>query len=139
VVDLTGEIVVKGYLIKRGLFYTREHEWLHVEGDEGRIGITDYAQKSLHEIVFVELPPVGTRVKRGDTIATVESIKAISDVYAPISGTVIAVNQKLTDRPELLNADPYGSWIVKVKIERPSEVNDLLEPEEYAAYIRTLE
>lgn len=78
-------------------------------------------------------------MKRGNTTATVESIKAISDVYAPISGTVIAVNQKLIDRPELLNADPYGSWIVKVKIERPSEVNDLLEPEEYTAYIRTLE
>ena len=96
--------------------YTKEHEWVKIEGDTGTIGITDYAQNSLGDIVFVELPKVGAALEKGKTFGTVESVKAVSDIYAPVSGTVTAINEELTKSPEKINSDAHGSWIVKVKL-----------------------
>ena len=96
--------------------YTKEHEWVKIEGDTGTIGITDYAQNSLGDIVFVELPKVGATLEKGKTFGTVESVKAVSDIYAPVSGTVTAINEDLTKSPEKINSDAHGSWIVKVKL-----------------------
>ena len=133
------EIIVKGFRVKEGLFYTKEHEWLRVEDLRGVIGITDYAQKSLHEIVFVELPTVGTRVEKGAPLGAVESIKAVSDVYSPVSGTVEEINEELREKPELLNEDPYSHWIVKVKIERPEELKELMDARSYAEFLSSIE
>ena len=96
--------------------YTKEHEWVKIEGDTGTIGITDYAQNSLGDIVFVELPKVGAALEKGKTFGTVESVKAVSDIYAPVSGTVTAINEELTKSPEKINTDAHGAWIVKVKL-----------------------
>lgn len=96
--------------------YTKEHEWVKIEGDTGTIGITDYAQNSLGDIVFVELPKIGATLEKGKTFGTVESVKAVSDIYAPVSGTVTAINEELTKSPEKINSDAHGSWIVKVKL-----------------------
>lgn len=133
------DVLVKDFRVKEGLLYTREHEWILVEGEQGLVGITDYAQKSLHEIVFVELPQVGARVKRGESLGTVESIKAVSDIYSPVSGMVIEVNEKLTNRPELLNEDPYLNWVARLKIEKPDELKQLMDAKAYAEYISALE
>ncbi len=96
--------------------YTKEHEWVKIEGGTGTIGITDYAQNSLGDIVFVELPKVGATLEKGKTFGTVESVKAVSDIYAPVSGTVTAINEELTKSPEKINSDAHGAWIVKVKV-----------------------
>jgi glycine cleavage system H protein len=133
------EIVVKGFRVKEGLLYTKEHEWILVREGEGVVGITDYAQKSLHEIVYVELPPRGAHVKKGESIGTVESIKAVSDVYSPVSGEIIDVNEELANSPELLNEDPYSNWIAKLKIENPEELKQLMDARAYAEYISALE
>jgi len=111
------------------LKYTKNDEWVRVEGDEGTIGITDYAQDQLSDIVFVEfLVDVGDSVDKGETFATVESVKAAADVYLPVSGEVIAVNEDLPDAPESVNSDPYGeAWMIKIKISDPAELDDLLD------------
>ncbi len=96
--------------------YTKEHEWVKMQGDTGTIGITDYAQNSLGDIVFVELPKIGATLEKGKTFGTVESVKAVSDIYAPVSGTVTAINEELTKSPEKINSDAHGAWIVKVKL-----------------------
>ena len=98
------------------LKYTKEDEWLKVEGDTGVIGITDYAQNALGDIVFVELPKPGAEVTAGKSFGTVESVKAVSELYSPVSGTVLEINQELTDAPEKINTDPYGAWMIKVKL-----------------------
>ncbi len=119
-------------LIPEGLKYTKEHEWIQVDGEVGIVGITDYAQNELSDIVFVELPEVGQKVAKGERVATLEAVKTVADVYSPVTGEVIEVNERLADEPDLINRDPYGDgWIVKIKIENPDELNDLLSAEEY--------
>ena len=115
--------------------YTKEHEWVRTEGGVGVIGITDHAQKALGDIVYVDLPKPGTRVEKGKTLGSVESVKAVSDVYAPVSGEVIQVNETLSTSPEKLNEDPHGeAWLVKVRMSDPVEVADLLSASDYQQY-----
>src|SRR5581483_8634801 len=116
--------------------YTREHEWVHVEGDQGTVGITDHAQHELGDIVFVELPKTGAKVSKGQTFGSVESVKAVSDIYSPISGKVSATNELLAKNPEKLNEDPHGAaWLIKVKISTPGEINELMAAADYQKYI----
>ncbi|HHV63890.1 MAG TPA: glycine cleavage system protein GcvH [Peptococcaceae bacterium] len=117
--------------IPKNLKYTSSHEWVRIEGNTVFIGITDYAQEHLGEIVFVELPEVNDEVTKGAPLAVVESVKAAADVYAPLSGTVSEVNEALLDNPELVNQDPYENWIVTLEISNPAEIEDLLDPAEY--------
>ena len=115
--------------------YTKEHEWLLVEGDTGTIGITFHAQKELGDIVYVDLPKVGAMAEKGKTIGSVESVKAVSDLFAPVSGEVTAVNELLTTSPEKLNEDPHGAaWMFKVKLSSPDEAKDLMSALDYAKY-----
>ena len=116
--------------------YTKEHEWVHVQGGEGTIGITDHAQHELGDIVFVDLPKTGAGVTKGQTFGSVESVKAVSDIYAPVSGEVSEVNELLSTNPEKLNEDPHGAaWLIKVKLAAPDELNGLLSAAEYQEYI----
>ena len=119
--------------------YAKSHEYIHVEGANGTIGITEYAQKELGDVVFVELPRVGSQLEAGDELGSIESVKAVSDLFAPVGGEVIEVNERLTDNPELVNADPYGDgWMVRIKIADASEVDELLmTAEEYDEYVET--
>jgi glycine cleavage system H protein len=115
--------------------YTKEHEWVHVEGDTGTIGISFHAQKELGDIVYVDLPKVGATAEKGKTIGSVESVKAVSDIYAPVSGEVIAANELLTTSPEKLNEDPHGAaWLFKVKLSAPAEVDELMPAADYGTY-----
>ncbi len=119
-------------MIRDDLYYTKEHEWAKIEGDIAIVGITDYAQSELGDILYVELPSVGKTVNAGDVLATVEAVKAVSDVYAPLSGEVVEVNEALASTPEVINKDPYGEgWLVKIKMSNPDEVGNLLSPEDY--------
>ena len=102
--------------------YTKEHEWIEVDGKTGKVGITDYAQNSLGDIVFVDLPKVGSTVEKGKVFGSVESVKAVSDLYSPVTGTVTAVNEELTTAPEKINTDAHAAWILKVELARPAEV-----------------
>lgn len=114
-------------------FYSASHEWLRVEGETGVVGITDHAQRELSDIVFVELPAVGTRVRRAEAVATVESVKAASDIYAPVAGEVREVNSALAQEPGLINSDPYGKgWLFRIEVADPTETRQLLSPEAYA-------
>jgi len=116
--------------------YTKEHEWVLVEGDKGTIGITFHAQKELGDIVYVDLPKVGTVVEQGKALGSVESVKAVSDIYAPVSGEIFEVNTALADAPEKLNEDPHGeAWLVKIRLSRPDEVKDLLSAADYQSYV----
>ena len=116
--------------------YTKEHEWVRAEGDTAVVGITDHAQKELGDIVYVDLPKVGARVEQGKTLGSVESVKAVSDVFAPVSGEVTEVNELLSTTPEKLNEDPHDSaWLVKIKLSAPDEVNRLLSAEDYQKYV----
>jgi glycine cleavage system H protein len=117
------------------LKYTKEHEWIKIEGNTGTIGITDHAQNSLGDIVFVELPKPGAELTAGQSFGTVESVKAVSDLYAPVSGTVAEVNASLSTTPEKVNTEPHSSWMVKVTLKNPSEVNSLLSASEYEKFI----
>jgi glycine cleavage system H protein len=120
--------------------YDEEHEWIRVEGEEGVIGISDYAQDQLSDVVYVELPEVGDRFDRGDILAVVESVKAASDVYMPVTGEVLEINDVLEDSPELVNQDPYGeAWFVRVMIEDPSELDDLMDAKAYKAHVASLD
>lgn len=115
--------------------FTKEHEWVLVEGDTGTIGISFHAQKELGDIVYVDLPKVGAMAEKGKTIGSVESVKAVSDIYAPVSGEVTAVNDLLTTSPEKLNEDPHGAaWLFKVKLSAPAEVGELMSAADYTAY-----
>ena len=116
--------------------YTKEHEWVKVEGDTGLVGITDHAQKELGDIVYVDLPKVGVKVEKGKSLGSVESVKAVSDIYSPVSGEVTAVNETLTSTPEKLNEDPHGAaWLVKVRLSAPEEIKQLLSASDYQTYI----
>jgi len=116
--------------------YARTHEWVRVSGDTATVGITDHAQQGLTDVVFVELPAVGRQVKAGEACAVVESVKTASDIYSPVSGQIVEVNQAAVDNPALVNSEPYGSgWFYKIKLSNPAELNNLLSPEAYAAQI----
>jgi glycine cleavage system H protein len=115
--------------------YTKEHEWIQVKGNTALVGITDHAQESLGDIVFVELPSAGAQVQKGQSFGTVESVKAVSELYAPASGKVLEINQELNQSPETINKDANGSWMIKIEISNPGDVNGLLSAEEYEAYI----
>ena len=115
--------------------YTKEHEWIQAQGSTGNVGITAHAQEALGDIVFVELPKVGTQLHQGKSFGTVESVKAVSELYAPASGKVIAVNDALNQSPEKINADAHGSWMIKVELSNPQELNSLLSADQYEAYI----
>ena len=116
--------------------YTKEHEWVSVDGDTGTVGITVHAQSELGDIVYVDLPKVGAAVEVGKTFGSVESVKAVSDIYSPVNGEVVEVNGLLADAPEPVNADPGGAaWLVKIRLSNPSEVDGLLTPAEYLAFI----
>jgi glycine cleavage system H protein len=118
------------------LRYTKEHEWVRVEGDTGTIGITDHAQQELGDIVYVDLPKAGTHLEQGKTAGSVESVKAVSDIYAPVTGEVTEINQALADAPEKLNADPHGeAWLIKIKLSAPGELEKLMSAAEYQTYI----
>jgi len=118
--------------VPKDLRYTMEHEWVRVNGNKGTIGISDFAQGQLGDVVFVEMPKVGTQVTQEQTFGVVESVKTVSDLYAPASGKVTAVNTELETRPELVNAEPYGKgWIIEIEFSDPGEVEKLLTPEQY--------
>jgi len=122
--------------IPQGLKYSKEHEWVATEDSVATIGVTDHAQDQLGEIVFVELPEVGEKISKDDPFGVVESVKAVSDIYAPISGTVIEVNEGLPESPEMVNEDPYGDgWLIKVKMNDPSDLEDLMDSDEYAEMV----
>jgi glycine cleavage system H protein len=115
--------------------YTKEHEWIQASGTTGIIGITDYAQQSLGDIVFVELPKVGAELAAGKTFGTVESVKAVSDLYAPASGTVTEINPDLATSPEKVNKDAHGSWMVKITLRNPKELDGLLSAADYEKFV----
>jgi len=117
--------------IPANLKYTKEHEWTLIEGDTVTIGITDFAQSALGDIVFLEVPEVGSEINTGSTFGVVESIKSVSDLYAPVSGEVIAKNSEVEGSPEKINQDAYGSWLIKVKVKNSAELKDLLSAEQY--------
>jgi len=114
-----------------GYKYTKEHEWIDLAGERGKIGITDYAQQQLGDVVYIELPEVGAKLKLGQSFGTIESVKAVSELYAPVSGEVVEVNAALKDKPEAVNADPHGSWMIAVKLTNPSESGGLLDSAQY--------
>lgn len=125
--------------IPTDLKYTKDHEWTKVEGDTAVIGITDFAQSALGDIVFVELPAVGKTLNSHQAFGVVESIKSVSDLYSPVSGTVVEVNSGLQDTPELCNAEPYGAaWMIKVKLSNAQEINSLLSASDYQNFLSTL-
>lgn len=114
------------------LKYTKDHEWIRIEDGTGIVGITDYAQGELGDVVFVELPTVGVKVEQGKQFGTIEAVKTVSDIYAPVSGEIIEINSALKDSPEIVNKEPYhGGWMVKIKIENKSELNGLLDAAKY--------
>ena len=115
--------------------YTKEHEWIHADGNTAMVGITDYAQESLGDIVFVELPKTGAQLQAGKSFGTVESVKAVSDLYAPVSGKVLEVNDALNQSPENINKDAYSAWMVKMDLANPSELNNLLSADDYEKYV----
>ncbi len=116
--------------------YTKDHEWIDATGSDGTVGITHHAQSELGDIVYVDLPQVGATITKGDTFGSVESVKAVSDLYSPITGEVTAINGALAGAPERLNADPHGeAWLIKVKLSDPSEIQDLLSAEDYQKYL----
>ena len=122
--------------IPENLKYTEKHEWLRLEGEEAVVGITEYAQGELGDIVFVEIETEGEQLAREDAFGTIEAVKTVSDLFMPVSGTIIELNSKLEDEPELVNKDPYGDgWMIRIKVENATEAEDLLSAEQYTALI----
>jgi glycine cleavage system H protein len=122
--------------IPSDLKYAKSHEWIRVSGDTATVGISDHAQGELTDVVFVELPEAGRKVKAGEACAVVESVKTASDIYSPVSGEIVALNQPVTDNPALVNTEPYaGGWFFKIKLSNPAELNALLSPEDYKKQI----
>jgi len=132
---------VSDYEIPDKLYYSKEHEWVHLEGKEAIVGITDFAQKQLHEIVYVEVQQEGSEVKQFQTMGTVESVKSVSDVFSPVTGKITKVNKELSDSPERLNEDPYGKgWLAKISLtDFKKDMEKLLTAAQYADYIKTME
>jgi glycine cleavage system H protein len=123
-------------IVKDGLFYTKTHEWVKLEGDVATIGITDFAQNQLTDIVYVDLPKIGTMLKAGDVAGTVESVKSAEDFYSPLTGKVTDINKTLEKTPEAINKDAYSAWLYKMKISNPSEVNSMMKKEDYEKFIK---
>ena len=132
---------VLDYEIPDKLYYSKEHEWVLLEGEEAIVGITDYAQKQLHEIVYVEVQQEGSEVKQFQTMGTVESVKSVSDVFSPVTGKITKTNKELTDGPEKLNEDPYGKgWLARISLtDLKKDLEKLLTATQYADYIKTME
>jgi len=119
------------------LQYTKDHEWVRISGDKGTVGITEYAQESLGDVVYVELPKVGEHFNAHDPFGSVESVKAVSELYIPVSGDVLKINETLVDKPELVNTNPYGDgWMIEIKIDKKSDIDRLLSAAEYEDYLR---
>lgn len=119
------------------LKYTKDHEWIRLSGDRGQVGITDYAQKQLGDVVFIELPDKGKQFKQGDVFGTIESVKAVSELFSPVSGEVVDVNTALTERPEIVNKDPHGSWMIVLNLTNPSETGTLLDHAQYGELVKS--
>ena len=128
------------YNVPEDLYYTKEHEWIRLEGDKCRVGVSDYAQNSLHEVVYVDLPKIGIKISQMQSLGTVESVKAVADVYSPISGIVLEVNNTLSDAPELVNKSPYGEgWITIIRPEDlKSELSGLMRANDYKAFLKKI-
>uniref|UniRef100_A0A7C2G1K8 Probable glycine cleavage system H protein n=1 Tax=Thermosphaera aggregans TaxID=54254 RepID=A0A7C2G1K8_9CREN len=136
--DIIVELKAKKYIVKKDRRYTETDEWAILEGDVATVGLTDYAQKELKDIVSIELPEIGRKVKKGEEIGVVDSIKASSTYYSPLSGEIIEVNEELNGSPELVNKDPYGKgWVFKIRVDNPGEYDSLLTPEKYAEKVKT--
>jgi glycine cleavage system H protein len=119
------------------LYYSKDHEWVRVDGDRGTVGITDHAQQQLGDVVYVELPAVGSAYKKGDAFGSVESVKAVSELYLPLSGEVVEVNAALADGPEVVNTDPHGAgWMVVIKVDGAAELSDLMRAADYERYVK---
>ena len=130
---------MREYKILDELYYTKEHIWVKIENDVATIGITDYAQSQLGDVVFIELPEVGREVESGEVIATVESIKAVSELYSPLTGKIISINEDLANEPSLLNSDPYGDgWICDIQMKDLTEIEDLMTADDYRAYLEAI-
>ena len=126
--------------IKKDLKYTKEHEWVNIDGNAVKIGISDYAQENLGDIVFVEMPEAGNQVTKGDTIASIESVKAVSDVYAPVSGKITVVNEEISSTPEIINQQPYDKgFICVIEAENITESDNLMNSDQYEDYLKTLD
>ena len=119
-----------------GLKYTQDHEWIALNADRGRIGITDFAQRQLGDVVYVDLPEVGASLKKGQSFGTIESVKAVSELYAPMSGEVVEVNADLKAKPEVVNSDPHASWMIAIRLTNPAEAAALLDATQYAALVK---
>ena len=119
-----------------GYKYTKDHEWIELTGDTGKVGITDYAQQQLGDVVYVELPEVGAKLKQGQSFGTIESVKAVSELYSPVTGEVVDVNAALKDKPETVNANPHGSWMIVVKLANPGEAGALLDVSQYQDLVK---
>ena len=119
-----------------GFKYTKDHEWIEVSGDQGKVGITDYAQQQLGDVVYLELPEVGTKLKAVQSFGNIESVKAVSELYAPVSGTVVEVNTALKEKPEAVNSDPHSSWMVVLKLSDPAETGTLLDVTQYSDLVK---
>ncbi|HEX2444406.1 MAG TPA: glycine cleavage system protein GcvH [Vicinamibacterales bacterium] len=116
--------------------YTKDHEWIRLAGAEAEVGITDYAQKQLGDVVYVELPEVGRKVKQGESFGTIESVKAVSELFSPASGEVISVNSSLPDSPETINKDPHNTWMIRLRLDDPGETSSLLDGPQYADFAK---
>ena len=119
-----------------GFKYTKDHEWIELTGDNGKVGITDYAQQQLGDVVYVELPEVGANLKQGQSFGTIESVKAVSELYSPVTGEVVQVNAALKDKPETVNKDPHASWMVVIKLANPGEAGALLDATQYQDLVK---
>ena len=123
--------------IPKNLFYTKDHEWIEIDDKTCKIGITDFAQGELGDIVFMEMPEIGTDLKAGDSAGTIEAVKTVADIYTPINGTIIKCNDKLIDTPELINSDPYGNgWIILIEADSLVDKNNLLTSDQYQEFIK---
>jgi glycine cleavage system H protein len=118
------------------LKYTKDHEWIRISGNDAHVGITDYAQKQLGDVVFVELPDVGRRVKAGEAFGTIESVKAVSELFSPVGGEVVEVNNALADHPEKVNSDPHATWMVRLRIDNASDASALLDSAAYSDFVK---
>ncbi len=118
------------------LKYTKDHEWIDLAGDKGKVGITDYAQQQLGDVVYVDLPEVGAKLKEGQSFGTIESVKAVSELYSPVTGEVLEVNAALKDKPETVNSDPHASWMVVIKLSNPGEASKLLDAAQYQDLVK---
>ncbi|MEZ0323111.1 MAG: glycine cleavage system protein GcvH [Hydrogenothermaceae bacterium] len=128
------------YKVLDNLYYTKEHVWVKIDSDVATIGITDYGQHQLGDVVFVDLPELGREVESGEVIASVESVKAVSEIYSPLTGKIISINEDLSNDPSVINSDPYGDgWICDIQVKDIQEIEDLMTAEDYRAYLEELE